>query len=83
MEGIKGLYKKTWRVMIRSRRRCGSYGSGRTVQSYGTPPTKAWVWEQVGAGGVIVLEAGNSSAVNKLNAFGDLIKAVQLNFDLL
>lgn len=25
-------------------------------------------------GGVIVLEAGNSSAVNKLNAFGDLIK---------
>lgn len=24
--------------------------------------------------GVIVLEAGNSSAVNKLNAFGDLIK---------
>lgn len=28
-----------------------------------------------GGGGVIVLEAaGNSSAVNKLNAFGDLIK---------
>lgn len=25
-------------------------------------------------GGGIVLEAGNSSAVNKLNAFGDLIK---------
>lgn len=25
-------------------------------------------------GGVIVLEAGNSSAVNKLNVFGDLIK---------
>lgn len=81
MEGIKGLYKKTWRVMIRSRRRCGSYGSGRTVQSHGTPPTKAW--EQVGAGEVIVLEAGNSSAVNKLNAFGDLIKAAQLNLDLL
>lgn len=80
MEGIKGLYKKTWRVMIRSRRRCGSYGSGRTVQSHGTPPTKAWVWEQVGAGEVIVLEAGNSSAVNKLNAFGDLIKAAQLKF---
>lgn len=27
-----------------------------------------------GGGGVIVLEAGNSSAVKKLNAFGDLIK---------
>lgn len=61
--------------MIRSRRWCGSYESGRIVQSNGTPPTKAPVWEQVGAGGgVIVLEAGNSSAVNKLNAFGDLIK---------
>lgn len=64
--------------MIWSRRWCGSYESGRIVQSNGTPPTKALVWEQVGAGGegggVIVLEAGNSSAVNKLNAFGDLIK---------
>lgn len=65
--------------MIRSRRWCGSYESGRIVQSNGTPPTKAPVLEQVGAfgggrGGVIVLEAGNLSAVNKLNAFGDLIK---------
>lgn len=63
--------------MIRSRRWCGSYESGRIVQSNRTPPTKAPVWEQVGAGGgggVIVLEAGNSSAVNKLNAFGHLIK---------
>lgn len=63
--------------MIRSRRWCGSYESGRIVQSNGTPPTKAPVLEQVGAGGGgggIVLEAGNLSAVNKLNAFGDLIK---------
>lgn len=42
---------KTWRLMIRSRRWCGSYESGRIVQSNGTPPTKAPVWEQVGAGG--------------------------------
>lgn len=40
--------------------KCTGVGTGRS-------------WGGRGGGG-IVLEAGNSSAVNKLNAFGDLIK---------